>query len=1090
MKSFLSKIFIISLLIITTNLKAPIVTPANIVTTLARVQALSSTKSLTEEEKAQLNVDIQYLSVSTNYSTLTIAQKTTLMTKLLVLHSANMSIATILPDVKDLAHKYKLNSDQTTLFSAYCNYISDPNVFSNLTTEQVAIFKEAINLALYGMVFEESLGSNWTTFQTALSASSGTQAEAKPTDNNFTSWINFLVTEIGRYETLSAEDCTKLLAEGKLTPIIGEDGFIAKLTDLVSRRMEATLDTLKTTEGLTIQATTKAGDTNKTDLTAGNAYEGYLQLKLNILNFVPMALEDPSKSWDKSLIPADAGKSLKELINRTLRVVSVIKSANLNELTMALNKLILQLNQPITVDERIISLKRLLDTMVISNKTGDDINFEIRLLKIIDSLSSAATTEQKKAILDLINQFSIIGQKSKDLLADYIRILTQGRHPKEIFKNDQKIALLWNEIDGSEPKQKYWLNSNDSTKKIILKTNDILDSEAQFKIKITTDAEVVIYKESEDKKLILDNNGSLTEGGEPESPNDNQKFYVYGSSSALSFRSKDSTFGFLTVTFDKKLNCKINDKPAGKTNPDGSLEPGTWAIFKAVDLGALHEKLSTIRISWPTTAEWADKATVTPDTTTPKIITNVTKILSNYSEQNVFMANNGLIDDGNAFVFLTEIANFFDKGFRVTPEQWDWFLSSELNAKATELVGNIERTMGQILNTGGQAKTAFQTLKEKLTLPPQATLEPHENAPKNGSVVTLFIQNGNDEKFMRVVEETDARGTHYFLKADLIDPVDPRCHLNVIAQGNILAFSFLASDNTKKTLQFVPRTDSELSRLWADEIGRNNIKIMSRLEFKEMGKGDINSKDRYNEQFQMDYVDKTTKDLVYNLDSIGQGAGILRIDPESGYATAVKDENNKLIPTFKADSQTGIKILPISGFLTELGSLRNETDPIKVINGYTAKIDIAETNQDLEFLIMEFEDFIEKTQTKRADWLKLLMRKDFSEAMAQFLDKIKPKAETNTDLTTALTNMKQTYVQTTTQLAGKTISLAGKTIAIKWTSPDGQEWYLKDDGTSVAFTSDNFADPACQFVFDYKIPQAPIKFDPIKCALNIKRNIA
>ncbi len=975
----------------------------------------------------------------------------------------SLNIPVVLAEIKDLAHKYKLTPTQRTTFQTDIGELSKSENYSNLTAEQIAIFKEAINLALYGMVFEESFGTDtaaWTTLQTDLSAKSGTQAATKPTDNNFTNWLNFLVTEIGRYETLSADDYTKLLSEGKLTPIIGEDGFIGKLTNLVSRRMESELAALKTKDG-TIQATTTAADTNKTALDATNAYEkGYFQLKSNTTKYAPLALEDPTNSWSTE------NTGLKSLINRTLRVVSVIRSANFVELASALNKLIMKLNQPITVDERILALKQLLDTMVISDKDGDEANFEIRLAKIIDSLSSAATTEQKKAVVDLIGQYSIIGKKNKDLFNDYIRILTQGRHPRELFKDGQKIAFAWDEIDGSEPKQRYWLNTTvTSAQKITLKTNDILDSNAQFKIKITPNAEVVIYKEkSATEKLILDNTGTLT-AGNPESATDAQKFYVYGSTAALSFRAKDPVnstnpvFGFLTVTFDKKLNCKINDKPAGKTNADGALEPGSWAIFKVVELGDLHERLSVIRGTWPTESEW-----------TTKPVDKSKTILSNYAEQSAFMANSGLVNDANAFIFLSEISNFFQKGFRVTPEQWDWFLSSELKTKATELVTNIEKTMGQILTTDGQAKIAFQTLKDKLTLPPQATLEPHENAPKNGSVVTLFIQNGTEEKFMRVVEETDARGTHYFLKADVTDPVDPRCHLNVITQGNILAFSFIAPDNTKKTLQFVPRTEAELSRLWADEIGKNNIKIMSRLEFKEMGKGDINSKDRYNEQFQMDYVNKETKELVYNLDNIGQGAGILRIVDDYATVVNIDETNKKLNPTFKADQQTGIKILPISGFLTELGSLRNETDPIKVINGYSTKIDIAETNQDLEFLIMEFENFIEKTQLKRTDWLKLLMRKDFSEAMAQFLDKIKPKAETNIALTTALTNMKQTFVQTTTQLAGKTI-------AIKWTAPNGQEWYLKNNGQAAAdFSSDNFADSACQFVLDYQTPTDPMKF--------------
>lgn len=990
----------------------------------------------------------------------------------------SIDIPAKLISIKDLSHKYKIDAAQRTTFKTDLDELSLPENYSNLTAEQIAIFKEAVNLALYGMVFEESFTNvaDWETFKTLLSGKSETQATSKPTDNNFTSWLNFLVTEIGRYETLSADEYAKLLSEGKLTPIIGEDGFIGKLTNLVSRRMESELAALKTKDGQTIQSTTTAADTNKTALDATNAYEkGYFQLKSNTTKYAPLALEDPTASWSTE------NTGLKSLINRTLRVISVIRSANFIELAAALNKLIMKLNQPITVDERILALKQLLDTMVISDKAGDEANFEIRLAKIIDSLSSAATTEQKKAVVDLIDQYSIVGKKKKDLFNDYIRILTQGRHPREIFKDGQKIALAWDEIDGSEPKQKYWLDENIGTtenpkKGIKLRTNDILDSNAHFKIKITQNAEVVIYREkSATEKLILDNTGTLT-AGNPESATDAQKFYVYGSNAALSFRakdpidSKDPIFGFLTVTFDKKLNCKINDKPAGKTNAEGALEPGSWAIFRCVELGDLHERLSAIRNTWPTESEW-----------TTKPAAKAKEILSNYAEQNAFMANSGLVNDANAFIFLSEISNFFQKGFRVTPEQWDWFLSSDLKTKATELVGNIEKTMGQILTTDGQAKIAFQTLKDNLTLPPQATLEPHENAPKNGSVVTLFIQNGTEEKFMRVVEETDARGTHYFLKADVTDPVDSRCHLNVITQGNILAFSFIAPDNTKKTLQFVPRTDAELSRLWNDEIGRNNIKIMSRLEFKEMGKGDINSKDRYNEQFQMDYVDKTTKELVYNFDNIGQGAGILRIT--DGYATVVNIDFDakKLNPTFKADPQTGIKILPISGFLTELGSLRNETDPIKVINGYSAKIDIAETNLDLEFLIMEFENFIEKTQLKRADWLKLLMRKDFSEAMAQFIEKINPKASTNTALTTALTNMKQTFVQTTTQKNGQTISLAGKTIAIKWTSPDGQEWYLKNDRDAdgkifAAFSSDNFADPACQFVLDYQTPTDPMKF--------------
>lgn len=984
----------------------------------------------------------------------------------------SIDIPAKLISIKDLSHKYKIDAAQRTTFKTDLDELSLPANYSNLTAEQIAIFKEAINLALYGMVFEESFGTeaaNWTTFQTDLSGKVGTQAASKPTDNNFTSWLNFLVTEIGRYETLSADDYTKLLSEGKLTPIIGEDGFIGKLTNLVSRRMESELAALKTKDGQTIQSTTTAADANKTSLDTDNAYSnGFFQLKSNTAKYAPLALEDPTNSWSTE------NTGLKSLINRTLRVISVIRSANFVELAATLNKLIAKLNQPITVDERILALKQLLDTMVISDKDGDDANFEIRLAKIIDSLSSSATTDQKKAIVDLISQYSIVGKKSKDLFNDYIRILTQGRHPRELFKDGQKIAFAWDEIDGSEPKQRYWLNTDN---KITLKTNDILDSNAQFKIKITQNAEVVIYKEkSATEKLILDNTGTLTTGN-PESANDNQKFYVYGSSAALSFKGKDPVnstspiFGFLTVTFDKKLNCKINDKPAGKTNADGALEPGSWAIFKVVELGDLHERLSVIRGTWPTESEW-----------TTKPVDKSKTILSNYAEQSAFMANSGLVNDANAFIFLSEISNFFQKGFRVTPEQWDWFLSSELKTKATELVTNIEKTMGQILTTDGQAKIAFQTLKDKLTLPPQATLEPHENAPKNGSVITLFIEQTIDnkivEKFMRVVEETDARGTHYFLKADVTDPVDSRCHLNVIAQGNILAFSFIAPDNTKKTLQFVPRTDAELSRLSADEIGKNNIKIMSRLEFKEMGKGDINSKDRYNEQFQMDYVDKTTKDLVYNLDNIGQGAGILKIDVD-GYATAVNISSDwkSFTPTFKADPQTGIKILPISGFLTELGSLRNETDPIKIINGYSAKIDIAETNQDLEFLIMEFENFIEKTQLKRADWLKLLMRKDFSEAMAQFIEKINPKASTNNALTTALTKMKQTFVQTAIEKDGKTISLTGKTIAIKWTAPNGQEWYLKNNGQAAAdFSSDNFADSACQFVLDYQTPTDPMKF--------------
>lgn len=949
--------------------------------------------------------------------------------------------------LKEYSRKYKIAENERDQFFTDANYLSGSEIFPNLTSAQANTLKEAINLALYGMVFETSFGTNsdgWSSFQSNFLKSSTTEANTKPDNDNFNKWMNFLTLEIGQYESNTARDASSLLADGKLTPILGDEGLISKLTNLVSRRMEAGLDVLKTKAGSTIQATTPTTVTRD-----------HIQLKVAQNKYVLQALEDPTQSWG----------NLKALINRAMRIIATMKIANSENLVMALSQLMVNLDKPITVDERILALKHLVDTVAISDKAGDDQEFEIRLIKIIDSLSSAATNDQKTVIVDLINKFSIIGKKDKTLFNDYIRILTQGRHPKEIFKDDQKIALLWNEMDGSEPKQKYCMKDDVDPSKVTLKYNDLLDKRAQFKIKVTQNAEVVIYIEETTSNSILNNQGSLATG-DINSPTDDQKFYVYGSPAALSFKSIKSDFGFLTVSFDKKLSCQINGKAAGKTNSDGTLEPGSWGIFKIVEVGQLHERLSTIRDSWPT--DWTTK--------NDALITKVTKILDQYAEQNVFMANNDLMNDENAVLFLTEIINFFQKGFRSSPEQWDWFLSSDLNKKANDLVGKIDTAMTKLTSGGGQTKQTLQSLKDQLTIPPQATLEPHENAPKNGSVVTLFIvDNYNKEKFMRVVQETDARGTHYFLKADLDDPIDPQCHLNVIAQSNLLAFSFTAPDKTVKTLQFVPRAESELTRLWQDEIGKNNIKIMSRLELKDSGRGDLNSKDRYNEQFQMDYTNPTKKDLVYNFDCLAPGAGILMID-DDGYATTLKVnfKDNKITPTFKADPRTGIKILPVSGFLTELGALRSESDPIKVVDGYTSKIDIAETNQDLEFLIMEFENFIEKTQLNRALWMKTLLQKDFSDSMAKFLEKITPKVPTNktdanTSFITAFGNMKATFVQSK-------LALNDKVIAIKWTAPDGKEWYLKNDSTGAAFIAEDYADASCQFALSYNEPTDPIKF--------------
>lgn len=1004
-----------------------------------------------------------------------------------------LDIPASIKTIKDLSLKYRLTPEQVKEFARLAKEIGKKENFANLSSEQTETYKAAMEMAKYGMIFESALSdsdwnnpdvsitnkdgatqtlSDWTSFSTSLGELSGSKAGEKPTEDGFTEWTAFLADEVGRHESLSAENITKLTGEEKLMPLSGQGSITAKLTELVTRRMEAPLALLSTSGGLalsTFQAKSGSGD-------SAAPPDGYEELKSSPKDSTDTAicfvesLEDPASSWT----------TLRNLVTEARRIIYLPKSkigkaekAELADLLFGLEK---RLGEPITIEERVSALKTLVETGALTN----DKEFEVRLAKLVDSISSQASEEQKQSIVELIDRFAIVGQTEKSRFQVYIRILTEGRHPSELFSAEQMVAFLWDEQDGTQPKQKF-MKATDDKSLVEFADKDVLHENAHFKLITTDEAEVIVYLQIGDTKYILDNEGTL-ESGNPEGAADNQKFYVYGSKSAFSLKSKVANHGFLTVNFEKRLYSQKGDKPAGKLKDDGSLEPGAWGVFKIVEISPLHQELVKIRTG---TSGWRDKDW-SADRLADKAAaqTLATSIINKFKEIAAETDSSGADTDFNADLIIREVSNFFQKAFRVNPEQWDWFGSSGLKTLATTLVTLLESSMSEAIAANGQAKKSIEVLKQKVTSPPEQTLEPHEDAPADGQVVALFVEKNGQEMFMRVVQETDAQGTHSYLKADVTDPVDARCHLRVVTQGNKLGFAFSAPDGSTQTLHHISRTDSELKRYWADATGQAVIKRMSRLKFSAAGQGDFNSKDRAAEQFQMDYHDKASKGLSYLFNNMAKGAGVLMIDPD-GYAVAVKPNVSakKLNPTSKAtdSAMTNVKMLPISGFVTELGKLRDEPDAVKAVNGYTEKIDIVETNQDIEFLIMEFENFISLKQTKRDDWLKLSAKSDVTDAINEFLDKVTPRA--TGDLAATLTDMKQTYAQADDGgvfYTNKSGAKVAKTMAIKWTSPEGEDWYLMvDEQGKVGFLSDDYTNPSSHFVMDRNYAAAistPLKF--------------
>lgn len=943
-------------------------------------------------------------------------------------------------------------------------------------------------------------------------------------NDGFDAKINFLKTELQRYENNEKEDIKKLLDQKKIMPFIGEGGLVQAITDLMPRRTETALENLKTKSNLKISTTGIVTKNNDIAVIP----DGHKQLKTSLTKSIIKDLEDPTCSWDNVRELITLAKSTAfDFKNKAQLLPDQINI--LKELFFSLSK---QLDQPISTTERVLALKKLVETEAIKDiKEGDIVkitakeHFEIRLLKLIDSLAFNVSTAEKKALTDTIDRFCVVTKDDKgksldkDLFKDYIRILTQGRHPSEIFSANQVIALLWTEQDGTEPVQKYWsmvnktnVNSS-SAEKIIVPTetalpntvklidNDSLNGQNHFKVFVTDNSEIVLYANFNGKIYLLKNDGSLVEKQKPSDATDTEKFYAYGSKEAISFKSiinlDDKDGGFVTVDFNKTLKTQKNNLPLGKKNTDGSLEPGLWGLFKVIDITPLHTELKETRANW-FAKDWVESRTNSAE----KAKTEATNVITAYRATIAHMDNEALDSDFNVELVLQEIIRFIQTAFRTTPEQWDWFKSSELEATIGDLKTLIKKNFAGALGANGQATKTMAELEINTTVAPEESLAPHEDAPKNGQALTFFIEkpipaigmSPATKKifYLRVVQETDAQGNHYYLKADVEDPVDSRCHFQVTAQGNKLGFGFKDLDGTVKTLQHVKRQDSDLKRLWQDDVGKKVIKRMTRLEFLPAGAGELNSKARASEQFMMEYHDTTKTDPIYLFNNMAEGAGALEIDAE-GYAvdTNMDMTTSKLIPAAKTDALaiTKINFLPISGFLTELGLLRTQKDPHKAIAEYTAKIDIVQSNQDIEFLIMEFENFIEAKQTQRKEWTDLTVNLKFIEAVQGFIDKIATKVgEAESDMLKALKNLKNTYAQTVDAAKKNlyTSDTEAKVFAIKWINPDGATGYLLADALgNLTATAETFNEPACHF----SLAAAASETSPLEFKLKLKSNL-
>jgi hypothetical protein len=948
-----------------------------------------------------------------------------------------------------------------------------------------------------------------TEFDTMITTAPDAIVNAIAVSDSFDYKIQSLQTELQRYNNNDKDTIKQLLEQKKLTPFTGKDSLVQSITDALPRRMETALCNLQTSAGATIDVATATPVQNNVAIPSA----GYRSIDATTETLKD--LEDPTKSWQPI---RDLMTAAKQVAYTDKAQIPLDQQKLLTNMFFDLEK---QLAAPITTTERVLALKKLVETEAIQDimdgstvKLSAIDQFEIRLSKLVDSISSEMADADKQAVVDLIDRFCVVTKDAagksldKSQFADYIRILTQGRHPSELFTKDEIVAFLWAEQDGTDPVQKYWQAqlSTDATPQptlIKLVDDNLLNGNCHFKIFITDNSEVVLYMTSSDAKTnyVLKNDGTLSKK-DPTAADDTEKFYSYGSKEAFSLKSKIDGNGFVTVGYDKTLKTLQGDKPAGKANADGTLEPGVWALFKIVDISPLHQELLTARNKW-FSKDWiadreadqkAQPASVATQTLAGEIIDDYGKVITE-------MDNSGQDTDFNVDLILREIIGFVTAAFRASPDQWDWLSSSGSDQKIATLKTLIKKAFSEALGTAGLSKKSYDNLEQCTTIAPEESLAPFEDAPKNGAVVTLHVMQNDKEMYLRISQETDAQGEHFYLKADVEDPVDVRCHLQVIAQGNKLGFASKGSDGSIITLQYVPRTDADLKRYWQDATGQAAIKRMTRLEFLPAGKGDLNSKDRAVEQFMMDYYDKTAQNLVYVLNNMGTGAGVLLVNSE-GYATVVKVDqaNKKLTTTAKTDGDLSkIKILPISGFLTDLGSLRSQADPLKSLTNYTAKIDLAETNDDIEFLVMEFENFLEAKQAVRQDWLQLVANPAFTQGVNDFLTKIQPKVDADTSadgvLKAALSQLKQTYVQmnlTDADLTAKAkeanetvltddqkfSAAQARVFAIKWVNPDGGDIYLMTDGLTgnLTATADSFNDPACHFQAEFVAPADPLDF--------------
>ncbi|MCK4517551.1 hypothetical protein KAT92_02160, partial [Candidatus Babeliales bacterium] len=938
----------------------------------------------------------------------------------------------LLEEATEISQKFKIGSDEADAFKEKMEDLASPEELASMTAAQEASYRSLLEWGLYSGIIKDSYNATpeaWianeaVTLFTSGIASLGVEATVPET---YEDWIEYLNDNFRVYCDSGPEKVDRLITENRL---MDKTKFITKLEELVMER----LDTLSV--GEFEENTIKL-------LPFGGILGGATSMEI---------VED---SW--------------------IDLLSLIDSMFYVDVFKPIQQKIMQLRErlkaPISFEERIESLKRFNincklddDPIVITNIAG----FAFRVKRLINVLAPSVSTEKRQAARDQVRSYILRNRENLDPETErpqfqkYVEMLEREVVSTEIFRDGELIALRYREDPSVEPVYCQIVQVKDGDGSVVegqytlaALGESLADPTCHFVVNVTSAEKAITFStflinglpqfvfetDSEGQAFVSGAEGAeryslasgISMGFSPNPVADTvDAMYLFQPevfNKQLAFKSiyvgepSDSEHGYLTL--DSQKHCVTFNEltgPTGIRSADGKLQPTKWGKFEVVRIASFYSDLAKVR--------------VIPEVNGMPDIAGRLKDYENIVQS--IAAVTGSVGPEARVTFIKELEHFLEEQ-KTGEAVWDTFIGS-FGDRVVQLWEMTRDYFDDFFGSEPQVRDALAELASFMEAPPTVS-EPHEDAPPDGTMVTIKSElNG---KYLQVVEVLESGVPTYYLSATADDPIDASTHLKVVAYKGLLGFVSAMAQGMR--LQVTEISPEETKWMTPEVKARKTRVSFAPAIISESGTpASFKSHENKREQFVM-----ADSDGVYKLENLALENGFLTVDT-GGFLRVYNADASGAADLSAGPNAQAIDIIPLMPLHTELGKVREEAGTLERLKRYVSLVSYIESESDISFLLYEVEKFVIEKKQSLTSWQDFTENESFAEQKEKLLTALAgviPGVPAGADANVAarITKLQEDFARLRGIWESPFVSELedGSTVVVKWRNTAGEERLLR-----------------------------------------------